>query len=123
MNLILNTSFPTLNEYINLERTNKFQAANLKKVMTNKIAYLAKELNFMLPEKTCFDIEITWYKPNNRHDHDNISFGIKFVLDGLINAKVLKNDNSKYIRNISHKFELDETRTYISCNIRFLPAS
>ena len=123
MILILNTSFPTLNEYINLERTNKILAAKLKKKTTNKIAFLATLYKFSLPEKTCFDVKITWFKPNNKHDHDNISFGLKFILDGLIYANILENDTPRFINNICHNFELDKTRNYISCNIEFKPVN
>lgn len=73
MKIILNTSFPTLNEYINLERTSRYKAANLKKVTTNKVCYLAREQNFKL-DNIKYDVEFIWYKPSNMTDHDNIAF-------------------------------------------------
>lgn len=119
MQLILNTSFITLNEYIDASRSNRYIAANLKKFHDNKVSYLAKEQNFSLPKDTKFDVLITWYKPDNRHDHDNIAFAIKFVLDGLVKAEILKSDSPKFINSISHEFEVDKTRNYISCKIEF----
>lgn len=118
MKIILNTSFITLNEYIDAERKNKFMAANMKKFHTEKVQLLAMEQKFKLPEKK-HNIKITWYKPNSRSDHDNISFAIKFVLDGLILAKAMKSDSPKYIGNIYHEFEVDKTRNYISCAVEF----
>lgn len=120
MRIILNTSFPTLNEYIKAERSNKYMAANLKKFFTEKVELLAKEQNFNLPSNTMFNVNIKWYKPNNRIDHDNIAFAIKFVLDGLIKAKILKSDSPKYINNIFHEFEVDKNRSYISCIVEFI---
>lgn len=119
MKLILNTSFPTLNEYIKLERTNKYIAANLKKVTTNKVCYLAREQNFKVGLKK-YDVNFTWCKHNNRIDHDNIAFAKKFILDGLKCAGSIKDDSPKYIRNFTDTFILDDTRRYISCVVEFI---
>lgn len=119
MKLILNMPFVTLNEYINTERTNKYKAAKIKKQQTNAAAYLAMEQDFKLEDKK-YNIICTWYKPNNRQDHDNISFALKFVQDALVQSGALKNDSPKYINNITHKFELDKTRSYISCVVEFI---
>ena len=120
--LILNTEFITLNKYINIERGNKFAAANIKKKLTNKVSFLAKTVNFKIESNVKHDIVLTWFKPNNRSDHDNISFAVKFVLDGLIKAGILQNDSPKYIGSIIHHFEVDKTRSYISCEIEFIPS-
>ena len=117
--LILNMSFPSLNEYINLERSNKFAAATMKKSRTITVAYLARAQVFKLEDKK-YDVYFTWYKPNNKKDHDNIAFAKKFVLDGLILAKVLKSDGSKYINNFRDTFILDKTRDYVSCKVEFI---
>ena len=118
---IINTSFNevTLNKYINKERTNRAIAANLKKKMQNKIKYLASALKFRLPKNTKFDVLFVWYKPNNRTDHDNISFCQKFVFDALVEQKVLESDSPKFINNIAHTFEIDKSRRYISCVVIF----
>ena len=41
-------------------------------------------------------------------DKDNIAGGIKFLLDGLQEAQVIKNDGWKEIGNIFHFFEVDK---------------
>lgn len=61
----------------------------------------------------------TWYKPNNRQDHDNIGFAKKYILDGLIVAGSIKGDSPKYIGNFVDNFEIDKTRAYISCVVEF----
>lgn len=120
MRIILNTNFPTLNEYIKLERSSKFAAANLKKVTTNKISYLAKLPGCKLKENTCYNVYFTWHKPNNRVDHDNIAFAKKFILDGLVKGGVLENDSPKFINNFTDTFVLDKKRNYISCIVEFI---
>ena len=49
-----------------------------------------------------------------RHDSDNIAFAKKFVLDGMVKAGVLENDNPKCVRHLAdyiyrdlHKSEID----------------
>jgi Holliday junction resolvase RusA-like endonuclease len=122
MRLKLNTPLITLNEYINIERGNRYAAAAKKKALTNKVAFLAKVLKFKVTQDAKHDIAITWYKPNNRQDHDNIAFGIKFVLDGLIKAEILQNDSPKFIGSIHHHFELDKNRSFIGCEVEFIPS-
>ncbi len=104
--IIIETKLPTLNEYINVERTNRYAAASLKKKYTNAVAKEVKGLD--IPINTKFNITLVWYVKNNRKDHDNIAFGIKFILDGMCKAGVLANDNPKYIWNISHKFMVNK---------------
>ena len=36
----------------------------------------------------------------SRHDSDNIAFAKKYVLDGMVKAGVLENDNPKCVRHL-----------------------
>ena len=119
MKLILNMGFVTLNEYINAERSSRYKAAKIKKSQTNSVAFIALEYGFKLKQKQ-YDIIFKWYKPNDRKDHDNIAFAKKFILDGLVKAKSLPNDNPKYIRNFQDIFIIDKTRNYIACEVFFI---
>ena len=112
-------SFVSLNEYIDLERTDKFQAANLKKQQTNVVHWLAKEHKFKLDDCK-HDVIFTWYKPNNKKDHDNICFAKKFILDGLVMAKVIPSDGSRYIGDFQDIFILDKTKDYMWCIVEFI---
>ena len=100
----MNVVLPTLNEYIEAERTHKNIASKIK----NDFTVLCKNASFGLlkcgidPSKK-YNIKIIWHV-NNRKDHDNIAFGIKFILDGMVNAGVLHNDSPSHIWNISHIF-------------------
>ena len=118
MKVVLNTSFITLNEYIKAERTNKFISAKIKQEMTDKICFLTKSQNIIL-ENCLYDLNFIWYKPNNRQDHDNISFAKKFILDGFVKAGIIPNDSPKYIRNFKDEFFVDTSRPYVSCIVYF----
>jgi hypothetical protein len=100
---LIDIKLPTLNEYINLERTNGYAAAALKKKYTNYCAIYANNVQSL---EGLYDIVLDWETANNREDPDNLYFGIKFILDGLI--KVQKNgfkDGRKNIRRIYHNIK------------------
>lgn len=84
------------NKYINLERSNKFWA--------NAIKQKEKEIvNSQVTEKYTgnYPIEII-FKPHfrsKRMDLDNTR--IKGIIDGLVAAEVIKNDNLNCIQKIS----------------------
>lgn len=97
--LTFETEIITLNEYIEAERLNKFKAAKIKQALTSKIKLLTMaQTRQQLTGK--YDLVIDWYRKTNRHDPDNIYFGIKFLNDGISAAKVIPNDNQTHIRNI-----------------------
>lgn len=114
----LNTPLTTLNDYINAERRNKYNASKIKRDNTNRVHNIAKVKRFKLPHGL-YDVHIDWYKPNNKMDHDNISFCKKFVFDGLVKAGSIQNDNPKVINNFSDSFHICEKRQYIWCEVTF----
>lgn len=86
---------PNWNEYINMERTNKYQANNLKQ-NEKRIVMFSCGRRYIGD----YPVEIT-LKPHYssfRQDLDN--FRYKGILDGLVYAGVLKNDNLKHIQKI-----------------------
>lgn len=111
--------FVSLNEYIDAERSNKQYAAKIKKQQTNSVYYLTRSQKFKLEPKK-YDLVFTWFKPDNKKDHDNIAFAKKFILDGIVMAGVLPNDNHKYVGNFQDKFIIDKTRPYVSCKVEFI---
>ena len=52
-------------------------------------------------------ISCIWREPNRRRDIDNVSAGVKFVLDGLVMAGVLDNDGWEHVFSIEHRFQVD----------------
>lgn len=49
-----------------------------------------------------------WYEPNQRRDMDNVIFGQKFILDGLVKCGILPNDGWKQIASLTHSVGLDK---------------
>jgi len=111
--------FVSLNEYIDAERSNRYKAAKIKEQQTNSVYYLTRSQKFRIEQKK-YDIIFTWFMPNERKDHDNICFAKKFVLDGIIKAGVLPNDNGKYIGDFQDKFIIEKSRKYVSCQVEFI---
>lgn len=102
MTLTYDIDLPTLNEYIAQERGNKITASSAKKKYTNWVRVLT--LNQTRERLTgLYDLTLTWYRKDNKHDADNVYFGIKFILDGMVSANLIPGDGRKYIQNISHQ--------------------
>ena len=57
---------------------------------------------------TPINLKITWYCKNKRKDKDNVAFGIKFILDGMIEARVIPNDGWGEIANFEPRVEVDK---------------
>lgn len=115
--ILIDIDLPGLNEYIQIERSNRFKAANLKKKLTNDIALIAIKSGLKLDGK--YDIEFIWTTKDNRHDHDNVCFAKKFILDGLVKGGVLQNDTPRFVNNFRDLFKVNEGLTHTVCNVKF----
>lgn len=96
-----------LNEYIRIERGNKFHASTVKREMTDLVAWTVKSLYGNQQINTIFSVEIHWHIKNARKDPDNISFAKKFILDGMQQAGLIPNDNMKYVKGFQDIFSID----------------
>ena len=90
--LIINQP-PTLNELINLCRSNKYAAATSKKKWTNIAARAA--LKQMIPFDHDRQIRIiaTLSYVTSASDGDNLNSCVKYILDGVAKAEIIKQDN------------------------------
>ena len=93
--------FPGLNELIGANRSHWQKGAEMKKTYT-MIARVAAKRNLKPVVKPVM-IGWKWYEPvsskNTRdRDPDNITSAKKFVLDGLVEAGILPDDNQKWIK-------------------------
>ena len=90
--------------------------AEMKREYTDLVDWCAKG---MPKFKSEVEIEITWFEPNKRRDVDGISAGgCKFILDGLVQAGVIINDNQKYVKRINNNYEVDKENPRIEVEIR-----
>lgn len=108
--IIIPGVLPTLNEYTDDNRTNKYKGAVVKRqaTYTCRMHILkAMRTGLVLPQLP-MDIKFTWYVKNRRKDKDNIAFAKKFILDGMVDAKLIENDGWKQVGDFQHQFKIDE---------------
>ena len=98
---------PDLNEIIRIAKSHPMAYAKAKSMHTEAVAWECAGV----PKgqlKMPVDITCTWMTKNLMKDPDNVSAGIKFILDGLVMAGVLPDDRRKQIGSITHKFGVDK---------------
>ena len=114
---VIQGRFTSLNEYINAERANRGYAASIKKRETKRAAEAAILSNVERFETPAI-ISFKWVEPNTRRDVDNVAFGKKFILDGLVSAGVLVNDSRKYVIGLQDDFsEIDPENPRVEVTI------
>ena len=97
---------PSLNEYINECRTNRYRGAKFKESIESDISwFLYKVPKFQNP----VIIHFHWIEKNKKRDYDNIAFAKKFILDALVKCGKLKDDNRKYVVGFSDNFAYGDT--------------
>lgn len=93
---------PSLNEYINICRTNPFKASKFKKGLEEDIGIFISSLpRFEHPIK----IHFHWVEGSKRRDLDNVCYAKKHILDAMVKAGKLKDDNRKCVTGFVDTFE------------------
>lgn len=92
-----------LNEYTRANRANRYKGADMKRANQEKVNWCIKASGIE-PFKSTVRISVTWIEPNMKRDPDNVRFGIKFILDALVEMGIIPDDTQKYVRGISDKF-------------------
>ncbi len=93
--LFIEYDFPNWNEYIKAERGNIYHANAIKQAEKNYIAYTIKQ---KYKGKYPVTLTIRPHFNNKRRDLDN--FRLKGLIDGLVAAGVIVNDNLNCINRI-----------------------
>lgn len=112
--LIIPGELPDMNEIIKVSKSHHMRYSSMKKQYTELITWIAKGKGKFKK----IDLEITWYCKNKRKDKDNISAGIKFILDGLVEAGVIENDGWKQVNDFIHKFRVDKLEPRVEVIIK-----
>ena len=98
----IDMKLPSLNEYINVCRGNKYEAAKFKRDIEAEIGLFIGHLpTFDNP----VEIQFHWIEGNKRRDYDNVAFAKKFILDALVKKGKLKDDNRKCVVGFRDTFE------------------
>jgi len=101
---------PDLNTIIDEAKRGWQPYSRLKEVNTDRVAWTCKKLKPF----NKIDVDIEWICKEKRKDKDNVMVGTKFILDGLVKAKVIKNDGWKEIGEIRHSFYTDKESPHIN---------
>jgi hypothetical protein len=109
-----NGEFTDLNTYIRAERSNRFMAAKIKKMETERVMW---ELGYPQMINGCVVILFDWYTKDKRKDPDNVSFAKKFILDGMVGGGVLKDDTRKCIKGFVDSFFVDKDNPRVEVTI------
>ena len=95
MKIYIPYDFPNWNDYITYERSSLYMAADVKREEKDFIRYTVKE---KYTGKYPVTLKIRPHFKNKRKDLDN--FRMKGLIDGLVAAGVIKNDNLTCIDKI-----------------------
>lgn len=110
---VINKRLMGLNEYTKYNRTNKYAGAEAKKKEQQYIINcITQQLGRIKIDKPVIG-HFTWIEENKRRDLDNICFAKKFILDALVQAQILKDDNRKIVTNFTDSFEYENTSKVI----------
>jgi len=100
--------FPTLNQIIEENKSHFAIYAKNKATFTGIVAWGCKKHPRPPALEKPVEVHFKWYRKNRRFDPDNIAAGQKYILDGLVEGKVLENDGWKQIKELHHTFEVDK---------------
>ncbi|GEO70464.1 endodeoxyribonuclease [Levilactobacillus acidifarinae] len=107
--IVIDGILPSLNEYVNRERSNRYSAAGLKhKYTTLCSVYTRAGMNAGIHFNWPCRLKFTWYLKDKRKDPDNVAFAKKFILDGFQQCGFLDNDNLKHITGFVDEFYIDK---------------
>lgn len=96
---------PSLNDYIDICRYNKYQAAKWKERIDNLVAlYIRSHLKGLHITKQVI-VHIHFIEENMRRDVDNVYSASKYIMDALVKMKVLENDNPKHVKDVLYTHE------------------
>jgi hypothetical protein len=113
MKIIINHKFESINNYINKCRTNYYLANKVKQQETMMSALMFTKI----PKIEKFPIELIfkWHIKSKIADLDGRL--PKNIIDGLVKAKRIPDDNVKYIQKIVHEY-VGDTKDYVEIEIK-----
>lgn len=102
MKIEIPMKLPSLNQYINECRKNRYAGADMKRRVEEDIASYIWE---MPKYNNQIKIHFHWIEGNKKRDLDNVCFAKKFILDTMVKTGRLKDDNRNYVAGFIDTFE------------------
>lgn len=117
-NLTIPGRYPSMNQFIEANRTHKQKGNQMKQKAQNDISfYIMDQLKRLRIDKPVY-IRYTFYEPNKKRDLDNISgFFHKVFQDALVACRIIMNDSWYYIVGFSDEFYVDNKNPRIEIEI------
>lgn len=100
---------PGLNDMIRQAKQGRrnYQPYALQKAIhTDTVACLCKAAHIPRLERVA--VRAYWMEPNRKRDPDNVTAAIKYILDGMVKANVIPDDNQRHVDTIFHKVDVDK---------------
>ncbi|MCF6466375.1 RusA family crossover junction endodeoxyribonuclease [Clostridium sp. Cult2] len=112
--IVIPGELPGMNEIIDAAKLHYLKYNDMKQTNTDLVTWVAKKV----PKKKKVFLNITWYCKNKRRDPDNIAAAVKFIWDGLVQARVIKNDGWNENAGWSNTFEVDKNNPRVEVRIK-----
>lgn len=116
--IIIQGELTDLNTYIKALNGSRWSGNTIKHDETLRVEIEARMAKIGAIEHYPVRVAYQWYLKDRRKDLDNVSFAKKFINDGLVAAKVLKDDSQKYIAGFSDEFFIDKENPRVEVTIK-----
>ncbi len=115
----IDSVLPSLNEYIDACRGNKFEANAMKQHTESLICYfISRSLGADRPNiDKLVHINFHWREATRKRDKDNVAFAKKFILDAFVRYGVLAGDGWKVVDGFADSFTVDKNDPGVTVTI------
>jgi len=113
--LVILGDLPGMNEIIDQNKIHWANYAKIKKNYDDIVCFYAQQQGIKFFEKV--KLNITYYMSNKKMDPDNICAAKKFILDGLVDAGVLKDDSWDIVKGFKENWEVDKDNPRIEVEL------
>ena len=95
---------PGLNDYTAANRSNVHAGSQMKKKAEERVmTAIDRDLPGVRVTSPVW-ITFIWNEPTKRRDLDNVAFAKKFILDGMVKAGLLQNDDQIHVKGFQDLF-------------------
>jgi hypothetical protein len=118
----IDSLLPSLNEYVNNCRGNKYGANSVKQDTEHLICYYIIETfgadrpNIDQPVR----IHFLWREANRKRDKDNVAFAKKFILDAFVRYGILSGDGWNVVDGFTDDFVLDKEDSGVTVTVEVI---
>lgn len=115
--IVIEGKMPGLNDFIRAMNANRHKGAAMKREWTRRVCNMAKAVREPKHSGRAW-VHIRCYEPDMRRDEDNVrAVAEKFVLDGLVAAHVIVDDNRRWLAGCTCQVLTDRTRPRIEIQV------